>query len=73
MGEYVDMKTGRTSDREAFQRLFQHSYKKRFDLCLFCREMLNSDLLKAKTALAKHVTAIRMVPEADGGKSHGGR
>jgi DNA invertase Pin-like site-specific DNA recombinase len=34
-GEYVDQKTGRTSDREAFQRLFQHAYEKRFDLCLF--------------------------------------
>jgi hypothetical protein len=35
-GEYVDQKTGRTSDREAFQRLFQHAYEKRYDLCLFC-------------------------------------
>jgi len=34
-GEYVDQKTGRTADREAFQRLFQHAYEKRFDLCLF--------------------------------------
>ena len=34
-GEYVDQKTGRTSDREAFQRLFQHAYEKRFDLCVF--------------------------------------
>lgn len=34
-GEYVDQKTGRTSDREAFQLLFQHAYEKRFDLCLF--------------------------------------
>jgi DNA invertase Pin-like site-specific DNA recombinase len=34
-GEYVDQKTGRTSDREAFQRLFQHAYEKRYDLCLF--------------------------------------
>jgi len=34
-GEYVDQKTGRTSDREAFQRLFQHAYEKRFDLCFF--------------------------------------
>lgn len=34
-GEYVDQKTGRTSDREAFQRLFQHAYEKRFDLVLF--------------------------------------
>jgi DNA invertase Pin-like site-specific DNA recombinase len=34
-GEYVDQKTGRISDREAFQRLFQHAYEKRFDLCLF--------------------------------------
>jgi DNA invertase Pin-like site-specific DNA recombinase len=33
--EYVDQKTGRTSDREAFQRLFQHAYEKRYDLCLF--------------------------------------
>jgi DNA invertase Pin-like site-specific DNA recombinase len=34
-GEYVDQKTGRTSDREAFQLLFQHAYEKRFDMCLF--------------------------------------
>ena len=34
-GEYVDQKTGRTSDREAFQRLFQDAYQKRFSLCLF--------------------------------------
>src|ERR1039457_453193 len=34
-GEYIDQKTGRTSDREAFQLLFQHAYEKRFDLCLF--------------------------------------
>jgi DNA invertase Pin-like site-specific DNA recombinase len=34
-GEYVDRKTGRTSDREAFQRLFQHAYQKKFDLCFF--------------------------------------
>ena len=34
-GEYVDQKTGRTSDRQAFQRLFQDAYEKRFDLCLF--------------------------------------
>ena len=34
-GEYVDQKTGRNSDREAFQRLFQHAYEKRYDLCLF--------------------------------------
>ena len=33
--EYVDQKTGRTSDREAFQLLFQHAYEKRYDLCLF--------------------------------------
>jgi DNA invertase Pin-like site-specific DNA recombinase len=33
--EYIDQKTGRTSDREAFQLLFQHAYEKRFDLCLF--------------------------------------
>ncbi len=35
VGEYVDQKTGRTPDRDAFQRLFQHAYEKRFDLCLF--------------------------------------
>src|SRR5690349_1805371 len=35
VGEYIDLKTGRTADREAFQRLFQHAYEKRFDLCLF--------------------------------------
>lgn len=34
-GEYVDQKTGRTSDREAFQQLFQHAYEKRFDVVLF--------------------------------------
>jgi DNA invertase Pin-like site-specific DNA recombinase len=34
-GEYVDRKTGRTSDRDAFQRLFQDSYQKKFDLVLF--------------------------------------
>ena len=32
--------------------------------------MLNSDVQKAKAALAKHVTGIRMVPESDGGKGH---
>src|ERR1035438_4760942 len=35
VGEYTDEKTGRNSDREAFQRLFQHAYEKRYDLCLF--------------------------------------
>lgn len=34
-GEYIDQKTGRTSDREAFQRLFKDAYQKRFDLCFF--------------------------------------
>jgi DNA invertase Pin-like site-specific DNA recombinase len=34
-GEYVDQKTGRTSDREAFQRLFQDAYQKRFQVVLF--------------------------------------
>src|ERR1017187_1152900 len=34
-GEYVDQKTGRTSDREAFQRLFQDAYQKRFQMVLF--------------------------------------
>jgi DNA invertase Pin-like site-specific DNA recombinase len=34
-GEYVDRKTGRTADRQAFQLLFQHAYEKRFDLCFF--------------------------------------
>ena len=33
-GEYVDRKTGRTVDRRAFQRFFQHAYEKRFDLAL---------------------------------------
>jgi len=33
--EYVDQKTGRTSDREAFQRLFQDAYQKRFQMVLF--------------------------------------
>lgn len=33
--EYVDQKTGRTSDREAFQRLFQDAYEKRFSVVLF--------------------------------------
>src|ERR1019366_8433154 len=35
VGGYVDQKTGRTSDREAFQRLFQDAYQKSFDLVLF--------------------------------------
>jgi DNA invertase Pin-like site-specific DNA recombinase len=34
-GEYVDRKTGRTSDRDAFQRLFQDAYQKKFDVVLF--------------------------------------
>ncbi len=34
-GEYVDQKTGRTSDREGFKRLFQDAYEKRFSLVLF--------------------------------------
>src|ERR1019366_8857870 len=34
-GEYVDQKTGRTSDREAFHRLFQDAYQKRFQMVLF--------------------------------------
>ena len=33
--EYVDRKTGRTSDREAFQRLFQDAYEGRFTQVLF--------------------------------------
>jgi DNA invertase Pin-like site-specific DNA recombinase len=33
--EYADQKTGRTSDREAFQRLFQDAYEKRFEVVLF--------------------------------------
>lgn len=33
--EYTDEKTGRMSDREAFQRMFQDAYQKKFDLCLF--------------------------------------
>jgi hypothetical protein len=32
------------------------------------RTLLNADVQKAKAELAKHVTAIRMVPEADGKK-----
>ena len=28
VGEYVDQKTGRTSDRAAFQRLFEHRLSK---------------------------------------------
>lgn len=34
-GEYRDQKTGRTADREGFQRLFQDAYEKRFDLIFF--------------------------------------
>jgi len=34
-GEYVDQKTGRTSEREAFQRLFEHAYHGRFEMVLF--------------------------------------
>src|SRR5580658_7639953 len=34
-GEYVDRKTGRTSDRQAFQLLFQDAYQKKFDVVLF--------------------------------------
>jgi Site-specific recombinases, DNA invertase Pin homologs len=34
-GEYVDQKTGRTSDREAFQQLFLDGYQKKFDLVFF--------------------------------------
>ena len=34
-GEYVDQKTGRTADRAAFQRLFDHAYQKRFQMVLF--------------------------------------
>src|SRR5690349_13298693 len=33
--EFIDQKTGRTSDREAFQRLFTGAYQKQFDLVLF--------------------------------------
>lgn len=33
--EYVDQKTGRTSDREAFQQLFLDAYQKKFDLVFF--------------------------------------
>jgi DNA invertase Pin-like site-specific DNA recombinase len=33
--EYVDQKSGRTSDRQAFQRLFQDADEKQFDLVLF--------------------------------------
>ncbi len=33
--EYIDQKTGRTADRDAFQRLFQDAYQKKFDLCFF--------------------------------------
>ena len=35
VSEYVDEKTGRTSDREAFQQLFHDAYQKRFELVLF--------------------------------------
>jgi DNA invertase Pin-like site-specific DNA recombinase len=34
-GEYVDRTTGRTSDREAFQKLFQDAYQGRFQQVLF--------------------------------------
>lgn len=33
--EYVDLKTGRTADRENFQAMFQDAYQRRFDLALF--------------------------------------
>jgi DNA invertase Pin-like site-specific DNA recombinase len=33
--EYIDQKTGRTSDREDFQRLFRDAYQRKFDLVLF--------------------------------------
>ena len=33
--EYVDQKTGRTSDRQAFQQLFLDAYQKQFDLVFF--------------------------------------
>jgi DNA invertase Pin-like site-specific DNA recombinase len=35
VGEYVDEKTGRNSNREAFQRLFQDAYQKQFEMVLF--------------------------------------
>ena len=35
VGEYTDEKTGRTSDREAFQQLFLDAYQKKFDLVFF--------------------------------------
>lgn len=35
VGEYIDQKTGRTSDREVFQRLFQDAYQKKVDLVFF--------------------------------------
>jgi DNA invertase Pin-like site-specific DNA recombinase len=35
VGEYVDQRTGRTADRESFQRLFQDAYQKRFQMVLF--------------------------------------
>src|ERR1017187_2710297 len=35
VGEYTDEKTGRNSDREAFQQLFQDGYRKNFDLVFF--------------------------------------
>ena len=35
VGEYTDEKTGRNSDREAFQQLFLDGYQKKFDLVFF--------------------------------------
>jgi hypothetical protein len=34
------------------------------------RELLNADVCRAKTELAKHVEAIRMLPQSDGRKGH---
>jgi DNA invertase Pin-like site-specific DNA recombinase len=35
VGEYVDRTTGKHSDREQFQRLFQHASQRKFDTVLF--------------------------------------
>ena len=35
VGEYTDEKTGRNSDREAFQQLFLDGYQKKYDLVCF--------------------------------------
>lgn len=35
VGEYVDHRSGRTAERDAFQRMFQDAYQKKFDVVIF--------------------------------------